>query len=839
MSKKNKNKEIKKAQQKKAFILSEDFGETRQKTKKDDGFMHLEFTNEGKRRMNTVRQKMSAKVFSDPKEVKEELIRNYDPSDFVKNLDEVEDLVKAGKYKKAIKASDKGLLNGFLQEYVAISDDSPNWEKMNSIAKKVITIGKSFFEYCADQDLEYISDDSYDGLLAKFLKVDGAVEPIGIIPKGLKNQKKVDIKYQSLHNNMDKAYVLMSDDEVPEGVKETDSVEAFLWRVYKTLGFEANQEIELELSPKIDGVSVNATMSGTTIIEPQTRGDKDESIAILGLDNTIVTKSALVDNDFGIQYEAFVTDEDREAVSKYLELDRPYVSNRHAASGIIHRLSTANDDELINFLSFYPINSEGLDGTYLERMDLIQNYGLVPKDMIDRKVIKGDFKELIKNIRKYYAKLEKVRANLSYAIDGMVLTVIDDEFQKKIGRNGRTNKYQIAYKFDPSTAIGVVAGIHLDTGKKGYRTVQVDLEEPVMIDGVKYPHVPVATARMFEEMDLHKGDKVKIHRVGDVIPAMSVAERGEGKKIKIPDTCPDCGERLIVHKKRYYCDNQACPGNISGRFVNFFEKMGLNGYGIAFADTLRKEYGCKTLADVLSLSKAQLESKGVTNKQLLDFPDDLKKAIGKKKDYEVLGAMGIPGVAAEKAKIILDELAFSDFLQVHGNLTYNVAVKAVGAEQASTVANYLSDPTFKTEMSAISQYVKNFSKKGEKSIRVGHTGGDLSDETKEICEMNGFDVVDGSNFDILITADLYSDSTKMQRAQKKGLPIYTESQFVKRYRVNLMNPDTMVKQMKEFKILQSGLSYDTKNKIWYILQMLEAIVRFAIANFPGREEPAK
>ena len=45
--------------------------------------------------------------------------------------------------------------------------------------------------------------------------------------------------------------------------------------------------------------------------------------------------------------------------------------------------------------------------------------------------------------------------------------------------------------------------------------------------------------------------------------------------------------------------------------------------------------------------------------------------------------------------------------------------------------------------------------------------------------------------------------------------------------------------MKEFKILQNGLSYDTKNKIWYILQMLEAIVRFAIANFPGREEPAK
>ena len=834
MSKKNKFKNFKKKQNKKYNNLSDMFNSNN--VEQDDGFNHLAYTLEGEKRINKIRQRLSSKVFKDVKEVKDELVRGYDSSEFSENLNDVEDFVKNGKYKKAEKASDKKLLNGFLTEYAKITEDSPNWEKMNTLAKKVITIGKSFFEYCSDPELEYISDESYDGLLAKFLKTDGAVEPIGIIPKGLKNQKKVDIKYNSLHNNMDKAYVLMSDDEVPEGVKESDSVEAFLWRAYKTLGFEANQEIEIELSPKIDGVSVNATMSGTAIIEPQTRGDKDESIAILGLDNTIVTKAALVDNDFGIQYEVFVTDEDRDAVSKYLELDRPYVSNRHAASGIIHRLSTASDDELINFISLYPINSEGLDGTYLERMDLLQNYGLVPKDMIDRKVIKGDFKELIKSIRKYYAKLEKVRANLSYAIDGMVITIADDEFQNKIGRNGRTNKYQIAYKFDPSTAIGIVAGIHLDTGKKGYRTVQVDLEEPVMINGVKYPHVPVATAVMFEEMDLHKGDKVKIHRVGDVIPAMSVYERGEGKKIKIPSTCPDCGDRLIVHKKRYYCDNQACPGNIAGRFVNFFEKMGLTGYGVAFAEALHDEYGCKTLADVLFLSKAYLEDKGVTNKQFLEFPAALKAAIGKKKDYEVLGAMGIPGVAAEKAKIILDEMAFRDFLDVHGNITYSVALKAVGAEQASTVANYLADPTFKEEMKAISQYVKMFSKKGEKAIRVGHTGGDLSDEVKDICEMNDFDIVDGNNFDILITTDYYSDSTKMQRAKKMGLPIYMEDKFIKRYRINLMSPETMVKQMKQFNILQGGLSYDTGNKIWYILQMLEAIVRFAIEHYNREKE---
>ena len=826
-SKRKNKKEINKAQNKKAYILNKDFGEPG--AKKEGEFLELKFTPQGKQRMNNIRQRMSAKVFTDVESVKETAIRAYDPDDFIKMLDEVEPLVKNGKYKKAVKATDTSLLNGFLTEYDKLNNDDPTWEKMNAIAKRVITIGKSFFEYCADQDLEFIPDNSYDGLLAKFLKQDGAVEPMGIVPKGLKNQKKVDIKYQSLHNNMDKAYILMSDDVVPEGVKETDSIESFLWRVYKALGFEANQEIELELSPKIDGVSINATLNGTAIQDPQTRGDKEESIAILGLDNTVITKNDLGLDKFGIQYEAFVTDKDRAEVSKYLDMDKPYVSNRHAASGIIHRLSTAEDDDLINFLSFYPINSEGLEGTYAERIDMIQNFGLVPKDMIERKIIKGNFNDLIKQIRKAYDKLIHKRAKLSYAIDGMVITIVDDDFQKKVGRNGRTNKYQIAYKFDPATAIGVVKGIHLDTGKKGYRTVQVDLEEPVYIDGVQYPHIPVATARMFEELDLRKGDKVQIHRVGDVIPAMTVIEQGEGKKIKAPETCPDCGSVLIIHKKRYYCDNPECSGNIAGRFVNFFEKMGLEGYGVSFAEMLHNDLKCNNLADVLELTEKTIKDAGITSKNALEFPDSLKQAISKKHDYEVLGAMGIPGVAAEKAKIILDEIAMKDFIAVHGNLIDRVATMAVGTNQAYLVANYLATDTFRKELKAVNKYITKHGVKKDR-LRVGHTGGDLDEKTREICELNDFEIVDGNNFDILITQDLESDSAKMKRARKKGLPVYLEWRFWERYKINLMNPETVVEQMMEHKILVPGGNYNRESVIVFILQMLEAIARTVIVN---------
>lgn len=818
-------KKTKKKQQKKAYVVGDinSLIEQNKKNRDDDGFMHLEW-QPGKRA--EVRQKMSAKVFDNADIAEAE--REYDPKPLKKVIDVVEDLIKEGKYKKASKESDSELLNGFIEEYDKIEPTSINWEKMNAIAKRIITIGKSFYEY--GDNIEFLSDKSYDGLLAKFLSVDGNVEPMGIIPKGSKNQKKVDITYPTLHNNMDKAYALKDHGPFPKGVKERDSAEAFLWRVYKAAGLEYSQEIELNLSPKIDGGSINGTIVGNSLRDPQTRGDSEESIAVLGLDNMVVTKHN-GDETFGIQYELFVTEEDRVKASEYLKLDKPYVSCRHAATGIIHRLSTMEDDKLIDFISLYPINAEGLDGTYSERIDYIQNYGIVPKDMPKRKNIKGDLKELLSKINKYYENLQEIRNSLSFAIDGMVISVVDDDIQEKLGRNGRTNKWQIALKFDPSTITGKVKGIHLDIGKKGYRTVQVDLESPVYLDGVRYDHIPVPTAEYFEALDLAEGDKVEVHRVGDVIPALTVSKRNGGEKIKAPKNCPICGKKLIIHKKRYYCDNPDCQGNISGRFYNFFDKMGMDGYGEAFCQMLYEDLDCRSFADILDLTKESIEKAGVTSMQALAFPDDLKEAIKSHYDYEVIGAMGIPGVATEKARIFMEELnQFSVSAAprtVTDNNLYSLVVKAVGPKQADRVYEHITSDAFIEDMRALNDVIVKRPKKGGRTIRVGHTGTILYEKTREICEQNGFEITDGSNFDILITNDLNSDSAKAKRARKKGLPMYLQFAFNERYEVNTVDAKNSISQ---YKLLKNwDILTDNVDTISYFLQILESIVRMGIA----------
>lgn len=798
-----------------------------------NGMVRLQWTEEGRKKMNTMRQKMSPKVFSAKEQ--EEVKRGYDPTDYSAVLDLVENAVKDGKYKKAIRNSEDKLLDAFIEEYKKLDKESLNWEQMNALAKKTIIIGKSFFEYCEDPALEFIDDKSYDGLLSKFLK-EGGTEPMGIIPKGLKNQKKVPIKYETLHNNMDKAYALREGDKIPDGVKESDTIEKALKRMYKAAELETTTEIELEFSPKIDGVSMNATMDGTTIHDPQTRGDKDESIAVLGLENLMIAKDDLVDHPFGIQYEAFVTEYDRSVVSDNLNLPQPYVSCRHAASGIMHRLTTEDNDMLMGALHFYPINSENLEGTYIERMDMLENYGVVPANMPKRKCVKGDLEALLKEISKYYKKLEEVRGDLGFAIDGMVITVIDDDLQKKIGRNGRTNKYQIAYKFDPSTAHGSVKTIGLDTGKKGFRTIQVYLEHPVYLDGVQYDHVPVPTAEAFEKMELAVGDTVEIHRVGDVIPAMTVVDHIGKKKLKAPTKCPDCGKDLRISKKRYYCDNIECPGNIIGRFENFIDKMGLIGFGNSFSVALY-DCGCRSLADILELDKEKIKKNyergtGPTER-LLEFPKILKHAISDKYDYQVLGAMGIPGIAEEKARKILDKntLAGFKFTELNdGNVALNLAI---AKDTWQDIEKFISSNVFKRDVEVLNNYI---TKTGLKTggLRIGHTGGDFGDEVMDVIEMNNFEPTDGRSFDILVAVDKNGNSGKLKRANKKNLPVYTPEEFIKRYQVNLMDKDHMMEQMFNVGAIAAGLQGIAKSGIFtLVLQVLEAMARTAIAGIPN------
>ena len=706
-------------------------------------------------------------------------VERFDLDQFEKMLSNAMGIVKAGKFTKLIKTLDKDMVAKYVETYLGDADNTAMDENIN----KIIVLGKSVYEY-GPEDYEILPNASYDGVLAKYLSHEGNKEPVGIIPKGNKFLKKVEIKYPTLHNNMDKAYIMGANDKVPDGVKETDSIESFLKRIYNELGMELTSTLELEMSPKLDGVSLNGTVHQDELKDPQTRGDRNESVSVIGLNNLCVLQNPEVaaDHDFGIQYEAFVTEENRIKASEYLGMAKPYVSCRHAAAGIIHRLSTMEDKELADMLSLYPITTEGLPGTYLERMDYIQNFAKIPDELnilIPRETIKGDYQSLMLQLQAYYRKLGVVRPSLGFAIDGMVITLADEDLQAKIGRNDRTNKYQIAMKFDPATAEGTVKGIFLDTGRKGFRTIQVELDKPVFLDGVRYDHIPVLSADLYDGLNLRKGSTVSVHRVGDVIPAISVVKEGKGEKLNLPTHCPDCHEPLIRKAKKLYCANQDCIGNVVGRFAGFFDRIGLENYNDAFARELYDDAGCRTLKDMIHLTTDSVK-KYTENANSVAFPVKLNTQLATLRDYEILAAMGLSGIGPAKAKIILKECEFSKLTELTPDEARRIAAKAVGEQQTEELSTQLLSDMFKSEVKAFAEIMSDqqVTKDFDKIVKIGHTGGNLSKATLQKIKDLGYEVTDGRSFDILIVSDMDTNSKKAQIARLKGIPMMLEADFL-------------------------------------------------------------
>lgn len=755
----------------------------------NDDFVELHKTPEGTRRIHEIHIRRSKKSTSANFADRMEDPNNfYDPTKASAMLDLIIHYIEDGKFSKGLESVDKKVLNDLVTSYMDIKDvkQNPKSKEFHEAIRKLIVCGKTYYEYDS-QGRSIVDNITYDGLLAKYLSY-GFSEPTGIVPSSV--AKKSQIKYPTLHNNMNKAYALHLTDPVPEGVKESDKVESFLIRTYRTLGLTSEAKIKLELSPKVDGVSVNGTIQGDYMIDPQTRGDSNESVNIIGLDG-IQVGEGVTDHPFGIQYECFVTDSDREKASEYLKLPRPYVSNRHAAAGIISRLSSSSDDNLLQFLSFYPIEAEGReDETYLERMDYLSNFAVVPKDMIDRKVVNGTMKELLKDIEDYFEMLTKKREYLDYSIDGMVITITDDDYRRTIGRNGRTNEFQIALKFDPATAEAEIDHVYLDSGTKGYRTIQVQLKHPVFLDEVRYDHIPVLSKDLFDKLGLREDSVITVHRVGDVIPAISVKTEGKGKVLKAPVQCT-CHEFLKVRNGKLFCDNPLCRMNQVGRMVGFFIGIGLDDYNEAFANTIidfstnrPNTFNYVDLSDLFKLTPDKFAAGGYTTKTYTEFQDKLRAAVAKTPDYQVLGSLGISDLGPARAKQVLREYK-GDWDALTTDVRHQNAsriIKALGWTIGSKVVESMDTLIgLCSTLEEMKEHMETFSSTKDYDLRIGHTGFIPSQALRDFCEQRNLELVDGKSFDILIARSLNSISGKAQVAHKKNLPVFTEELFLKQY----------------------------------------------------------
>lgn len=718
------------------------------------------FPTKGKKKNDKVKEDKLSKILSEKKEL----------------------ITEDGKFVKAmLSQNEKIIVTDFIESFS--KNDDPSKDDLKT-AKKILQIGKTFYEFGAsDSKLVplFIPHKLYDQLLAAYIKHDG--EPEAFIPK--KMFEKIEIKYTTLSNNLNKAYIISENDPIPKGVAEEGSIEQFLKDAYKELDLDKDHEIEVMLAPKIDGISINTGLKNGQFKEPSSRGDKKEGMYVRSLDGyTIADKEH---DKFGIQYEAFVTKDDRVEISKALGLEKEYKTNRTAASALINRMSRSDMSKLAKFLHFYPITSEGLDMDYKESIDHIQKFGKVPSDMIDREIIKGNRKELMDEISKYFKKLESARPKLSYAIDGVVITIMKDKYQEKLGRDGSTNNFQIALKFDPAEVIAKVKDVILSDGNLGYKTIMVQLEEPVEVNGFTYSEIQVLSLDQFESLDLYRGDEVKVKQTGDAIPTiLKDDECKEGPrlvKLKPSKLCSTCSHELVIEDSKLRCANRECKSIIAGRIAHFFEQIGLDGFNKATAEVLYDELGVRNIKDLYSIREEQLEEIGF-EKRAKKLVKGLKESLEKMKDYELLGAIGLDKIRDENSKKILSAVDIDNISNYRYRDLVEMLKEVKGIDKmAYSYAQSLLD--YADEIKFLLQLIDPKRTDFKNMKTVGTTGVEPSEDTKQVIRDLGWSLTKGKKFDILLTSSHGRDSKKMTKAKDEGLKIYTESEFIKEYKKDL------------------------------------------------------
>jgi DNA ligase (NAD+) len=208
--------------------------------------------------------------------------------------------------------------------------------------------------------------------------------------------------------------------------------------------------------------------------------------------------------------------------------------------------------------------------------------------------------------------------------------------------------------------------------------------EPVFLAGSLISKVSLHNPDYLKEKDIRVGDRVVIHKAGDVIPEVvrSLTEKRQGNEepFAFPDHCPVCGEPVVRLEEEVAlrCVNESCPGRIRENIKHFVSKnaMDIEGLGPAITATLLKKGLIKDVGDIYRLKAEEL------------IP--LEK-MGEKSAANLLKAI-------EKSK----EVGFA-------RLLYGLGIRHVGAVTAANIAAYfvsmdaLLDAVAKDDHSALAE----------------------------------------------------------------------------------------------------------------------------------------
>lgn len=659
-------------------------------------------------------------------------------------------------------------------------------DKINVMQNLVNDLNKYSYEYYT-LSKPSISDKEYD---AKYSELVSLEKDLNAVLPDSPTQRIGDVvldKFEK-HNHLFKCYSMdkaQTNDELIE------------WDKKNRLFAKQNNlpQIQYVVAKKFDGLTINNTYDKLGyLVSSATRGTGDRGELVTSQVKTIKSIPLKIENDSLIEVhgEALMT---KKAFEEYNETAEISLKNlRNGAAGAIKNLDTGETAKrkLISF--FYDIGySEKIKfKTYIEMMEFIENMGLP----VDKEYYLCN---TIEEVKEKIDLIEKLRPNLSYEIDGAIVSVNDIKTRELMGYTVKFPRWAIAYKYEAEETTTEVLDVEFNTGRTGKVTPRAIIE-PVELMGATISYATLNSMGDIKRKGVRIGATVFIRRSNDVIPEiLGVVEDSildDMTEIQMPTHCTTCGSKLEKDGVHYFCRNSLnCKAQIIKSITHFgnLNAMNIDGFSEKTAQLL---YDNGIILNILDLFN--LESK---RNQIIKLPkfgvkkyDNLVQSIENCKNtelYRFIYGLGIEGIGLNGSKQLCKYFKNDIAKIMNASINELLQVEDFGEITASNVYNYFKNPDNIEIVNRLLQYVTIVQEKktelantesiflGKKLYCTGSFASYKKNELQKIIEDLGGEFGSGyaKNLDYLVVGSL-KGSSKEDKARKDNVPILTEEQFL-------------------------------------------------------------
>jgi DNA ligase (NAD+) len=299
---------------------------------------------------------------------------------------------------------------------------------------------------------------------------------------------------------------------------------------------------------------------------------------------------------------------------------------------------------------------------------------------------------------------------------------------------------------------------------------------------------------LLAERDVREGDVVEIQRAGDVIPEVVRVfpdERGpDSRPAQPPASCPVCSNPLQPEGKFLYCDNIDCAAQLVGRIVHLASRRALDieGLGPKQVEQLVAAQLVRSVEDVFALRPKEeqlleLERWGKRSTQ------NLLKQIDARKQPPLarfLNGIGIRHVGESTARDLANHFGTLERLRAATNAEL-LAVDGVGDEVAKAVLEFFALEKNQQTLAILqeagvqpqeAERVEGGALSGRVFVFTGGMSSMTRDEAKEKVEALGAKAAGGVSKKVTDVVAGTDAGSKLAKAEKLGLRIHTEEEFV-------------------------------------------------------------